>query len=67
MDSKRKIIGMIIDADEFLDTLAYGTGTEYIDLGTDKEHNNLWARNASKAVISWRNHLLNRLEDIDEK
>jgi hypothetical protein len=68
MMNKEEINRMIDDAEEFLHKLAYKTGVGYQYFGANtEEHNNLWARNANKAVTSWRNHLLNRLEDLNEE
>lgn len=66
--NKEEINRMIDDAEEYLHKLAYTTGVGYEYFGANiEEHNNLWACNACKAVTSWRKHLLNRLEDLNEK
>jgi len=66
--NKEEINRMIDDAEGFLHNLAYTTGVGYQYFGANtEEHTNLWARNACKAVISWRKHLSNRLEDLNEE
>ncbi len=62
--SKEEITKKLISVNQMITLLIQAT--DNTNLGTDKEPN-LWARNAGKAVLSYRNHLWNQLEDLNEK